>query len=366
MKKALSYFVFRFAVLSIILLVPTPAAAAQPVTIGQTGHVIIPPQGWSVQTNQQTGMPRLASPDGMVAIDINPREEGTGLDGKGLLESKSTMMKQYLDNSPNKLTRTEKKFWNNGGVAYMYEVYQGAIQGQPYVIPMIYVYSGAYSFMLNSAIPAYASAKYLNATSNAMKSLVPAGAAHKAAPPSPQKQTPPAPSKPGNEQVHRAPYELYKNQTGCVLFDLPSHWIAEPQGQNLIIFSGPKGTDEWYTTINFQTYPRNSAGHQNLSQSVDALRGKIRANPKAQLLRDKSLGSLSGIPVHAIDYNAEVNNAGHYFRMLIMERPDNIVWLSFVIPNQYLNTLKGTLDKHYDRVLGTMAPLSDSSLSSCN
>jgi len=71
-------------------------------------------------------------------------------------------------------------------------------------------------------------------------------------------------------------------------------------------------------------------------------------------LKDEAAISGTGKPIHLIDYKAPVNNAGHHFRMILVETEQHVLWISYVIPDQYLTKLKPALDRHYRQAIATI------------
>ena len=113
--------------------------------------------------------------------------------------------------------------------------------------------------------------------------------------------------------------------TGMEIFDghelgfrihYPADWIYEP-GNNLVVFSGREGTDDYYTTVNLQNLAWGELYH-DFQDFYDDYRDQVTpAGGSLSLLQETSF-SQNGRTFSAIEFNAEYHMEGEKLKQWIM------------------------------------------------
>ena len=87
----------------------------------------------------------------------------------------------------------------------------------------------------------------------------------------------------------------------------PAGWGLEKPDRVTVLFAGPKGTDDYYTTVTVQNVASAKYGgtHQNVGSLVaDLKRQFAQSDPKAKIFNEKTFPFTSeeGTPVNAITF----------------------------------------------------------------
>ena len=93
-------------------------------------------------------------------------------------------------------------------------------------------------------------------------------------------------------------YIAYRNAQFKFATEVPAHWQSEGKNSptsSALVFSGPKGTDEYFTTINFQVVRRKAQGEDTIDSRAKDLQRQWATAPKYQLVAQEK-GQLGGAP----------------------------------------------------------------------
>jgi hypothetical protein len=93
-------------------------------------------------------------------------------------------------------------------------------------------------------------------------------------------------------------YVTYTNVQFKFAADVPGHWVAEGKNSptsSALVFSGPKGSDEYFTTINFQIVQRRAQGEDGMDVRARDLQRQWGTAAKYQLVSQEK-GQLAGAP----------------------------------------------------------------------
>ena len=93
-------------------------------------------------------------------------------------------------------------------------------------------------------------------------------------------------------------YVTYRNAQFKFATEVPGHWQAEGKDSptsSALVFSGPKGSDEYYTTINFQVVQRRPQGEDGIEVRARDLQRQWGTAAKYQLISQEK-GQLAGAP----------------------------------------------------------------------
>ena len=150
-------------------------------------------------------------------------------------------------------------------------------------------------------------------------------------------------------------YRLYREHSSGIQFEVPAHWntqTLDSGGKNGATFSGLKGTPEYVTTINLQVMARSAPGYADLAESVRTLERQVLGQPDARIEEHED-GEIGGMPAHATAVAMEMNGEPYLLRHFAIERPDALVWITFIAPVRYRDLMR----PHYQRVLQTLRPI---------
>ena len=123
---------------------------------------------------------------------------------------------------------------------------------------------------------------------------------------------------------------------------LPSHWESKVK-DNSLIFSGPKNTEEYNTTINFQFINRNP--QDSLETQGQDLERQWAAMPGYKLL-GRDTGRLSGQPALRLRAVYQASQGGELFQQdqLLVERGPYYYCIGYTAPQRLFNKYKWALD----------------------
>ena len=100
------------------------------------------------------------------------------------------------------------------------------------------------------------------------------------------------------QKVSPVKYVAYRNTQFKVATEVPGHWQSEGKNSptsSSLVFSGPKGTDEYYTTINFQVVQRRAQGEDGIELRARDLQRQWETAAKYELISQEE-GQLSDAP----------------------------------------------------------------------
>ena len=135
----------------------------------------------------------------------------------------------------------------------------------------------------------------------------------------------------------------YVNQKFKFATQLPSHWESYVK-DNSLIFHGPKGTEEYHTTINFQII--NRTPQDSLETQGQDLERQWSTFPDYKLLgRDK--GRLAGQPALRLRAVYQAPQGGELFQQeqLVVERGPYYYCIGDTAPQRLFSKYKWALDQ---------------------
>jgi hypothetical protein len=93
-------------------------------------------------------------------------------------------------------------------------------------------------------------------------------------------------------------YVPYRNAEFKFATEVPGHWVAEGKASptsSALVFSGPKGNEEYYTTINFQIVQRRPQGEDGIEVRARDIQRQWGTAAKYQLISQDKV-PLAGAP----------------------------------------------------------------------
>ena len=124
---------------------------------------------------------------------------------------------------------------------------------------------------------------------------------------------------------------------------LPSHWESYVK-DNSLIFSGPKGTEEYHATINFQFINRKPQDSlETLGQDLE----RQWATPQDYKLLGRDNGRLSGQPALRLKAVYRPFKGGELFQQeqLLVERGPYYYCIGYTAPQRLFSKYKWALDQ---------------------
>jgi hypothetical protein len=100
------------------------------------------------------------------------------------------------------------------------------------------------------------------------------------------------------QAVPSVKYVPYRNAQFKFATEVPGHWQAEGKDSptsSALVFSGPKGNEEYYTTINFQIVQRRPQGEDGIEVRARDIQRQWGTAAKYQLVSQEKL-QLAGAP----------------------------------------------------------------------
>lgn len=129
-------------------------------------------------------------------------------------------------------------------------------------------------------------------------------------------------------QVSGMKYDLYRNPKFGFLTELPAHWESKVKN-NAHVFSGPQGSEDFQTTINFQFIPRQGQSARALAEELVAQWRKMEGFE----LLDHKRGECFGQPCQLLVARYKLP-AGELFQQqqLVIERDPYFYLIAFTAP----------------------------------
>jgi hypothetical protein len=128
-------------------------------------------------------------------------------------------------------------------------------------------------------------------------------------------------------------YVPFRNAEFKFATEVPATWQAEKQAPGAFVFSGPKGGDEYYTTIIFQIVPRRTQGEDSADVRARDIQRQWATAAKYQLISQEK-GTLAGSP--AITMIAQYQSPGgpdmYKQEQIVCEKGPNFYLISYAAP----------------------------------
>jgi hypothetical protein len=136
-------------------------------------------------------------------------------------------------------------------------------------------------------------------------------------------------------------YKAYGNDQYGFGFDIPAHWVSEINDYSLV-FSGPKGGEEWNTTINVQIIKK---GDYTLASLARALYEQWQGSELFQE-HAREEGSYGGGQAvrYQVTYRRENDTVMFAQDQLVIEGPEYFYLLGYTAPQSLYR-------KHYDKMV---------------
>ncbi len=116
----------------------------------------------------------------------------------------------------------------------------------------------------------------------------------------------------------------------------PSGWVIDRPDKVTVLFAGPKGTDDYYTTVTVQNVASAKYGgtHQNVGSLVSDLKEQFRkSDPNTRFFSEKTFAFTSedATPVNAITFSVTYALQGEKFQQwaVIIPRASDLVYHVF-------------------------------------
>lgn len=113
----------------------------------------------------------------------------------------------------------------------------------------------------------------------------------------------------------------------------PSGWVIDRPDKHTVLFAGPKGTDDYYTTVTVQNILSAKVGgiHQNVGSLVADLKEQFRkGDPNTQFFGEKTFAFMSeeGTPVNAITFSITYVLEGEKFQQwaVVIPRASDLMY----------------------------------------
>lgn len=120
----------------------------------------------------------------------------------------------------------------------------------------------------------------------------------------------------------------------------PDHWIREAADQNTMIFSGPEGTEEYYTTVTIQNIASDRAGgvHNSTESVSEEVIRQYRETGGDVLARVSGRIEIAGGEYLMTDYSANyfLNGEEFYVWAVVVQRDENVFHqVSYTAPPEF-------------------------------
>ena len=143
-------------------------------------------------------------------------------------------------------------------------------------------------------------------------------------------------------------FKEYVNEKLKFSTKFPDNWQSEAKktktGGTALVFSGSKGTDEYYTTINIQVVHRQPKN--TLQTQAQGFAKQLAATPKYKILSLVE-GDLSGQKAVRVVAIYQIPNGKEMFKQdqLIIERDKYFYWLGYTAPEKLFEKYKGIMEQ---------------------
>lgn len=156
--------------------------------------------------------------------------------------------------------------------------------------------------------------------------------------PAPPKQDPPKPAPAEPVPTTPAPtmpasaFRSFADPSTGLRFEVPTHWTSQRRGRNTI-FSGPRQTEEFRTTITLQTMalPTPTGGESSLDACAGQLLRQVQTSPSGQVAGNHIV-TLAGLTVRRIQATFTTDGQSFCMDQAVMARSPHACWLGFTAP----------------------------------
>ncbi len=142
-------------------------------------------------------------------------------------------------------------------------------------------------------------------------------------------------------------FKPYLNDKFKFAFEVPAHWVTElkkTESANALIFSGPKGSPEYFTTINVQIVFRTP--ETSLEDQIAEIIRQWSSAPRFKLI-SKERGRLAGQP--AVRLVARYQLAGtkdmYGQEQYLTERGEYYYWIGYTAPLDMFERYRWIMDR---------------------
>lgn len=302
------------------------------VRLGETTLDLIPPTGWASAPCSEPGLLlRLSPSDKMAALDVHdfgPVKPG---------ESPRVSLNQLLENFEEAMglnkgawKRTEERAIASRDQRAVFRCYTDQGREAPTDLQALLLIANGKMLVVYAITAQQLRAQYFEPARASILSVL---------------REPPTPVPAG--------YRAFKQPQSRLSFLVPQHWVADKSG-NRIIFSGPKGSEDFRSTITFQLIDPNSPGskHRDLNASNNEFLRQFGTNPTGSVQKDtrRMIGGHS-----AFWYETSFRLKGEPFRqwIAIFPREPYICWLTFTAPE----AIWSRYQRHFDQCVGSVSSL---------
>jgi len=130
--------------------------------------------------------------------------------------------------------------------------------------------------------------------------------------------------------------------------NFPGNWLSEAKktktGGIALVFSGPQGTDEYYTTINLQVVHRQPK--ETLQSQAQGFAKQLATAPKYKIFSVVE-GDLSGQKAVRMVAVYQLPGGEEMFKQdqLIVERGNYFYWIGYTAPENLFEKYKGIMEQ---------------------
>ena len=134
-------------------------------------------------------------------------------------------------------------------------------------------------------------------------------------------------------------------------FEVPTHWTSQKRGTSTI-FSGPRKSEEFRTTITLQIMaPPTPAGDQSsLDACASQLLRQVQTSPSGQVGSDDTV-TLAGLTARRIRASFAIDGQAFCMDQLVVVRPPHACWLGFTAPKELFEEYH----RHFERAVSTLS-----------
>jgi len=155
------------------------------------------------------------------------------------------------------------------------------------------------------------------------------------------------------QAVQPVKYVPYTNAQFKFATEVPGHWQAEAKNSptsSALVFSGLKGSDEYYTTINFQIVQRRTEGPDGVDVRAGDIQRQWGTAAKYQLI-SQAKSQFAGAPAMRMVAQYQAPGASELYKQeqIVAEKGQYFYLVSYTAPLELY-------DKHYasmERVIQT-------------
>ncbi|MCG3181228.1 MAG: hypothetical protein BIFFINMI_03603 [Phycisphaerae bacterium] len=127
-------------------------------------------------------------------------------------------------------------------------------------------------------------------------------------------------------------YRLHIESDVNIQFEVPAAWQTENHCTgDSVTFRGPADTESSLWTINLQLMSRQAADHRDIDASRQTLLKQVQELPEGKVVAQKA-GRWMDCAASQVDYTLKGGSRVYQLRMVVVELPKVMLWLSFVTP----------------------------------